>query len=105
MKNSILIIIIYDNVFMTDLSFSTFTFLQIFLGLLWLYCIILTTSYSSNLIAFLTIPRRSKAFDTLEGLFNSGLTIFEFGTAPHSIYAEPLSKSTDPVNVVSSSTI
>ena len=49
--------------------------MQVFLSFLWIYCIIVTTAYSSNLTAFLTVRRLPKSFETIKGLRESGLNL------------------------------
>ncbi|XP_071538858.1 glutamate receptor ionotropic, delta-2-like [Panulirus ornatus] len=53
--------------------------LQVFVVFLWLYIIILTTGYSCNLTAFLTVDRKSPGIRTLKELYESQLRVFGLG--------------------------
>ena len=58
-----------------------FLHLQIVVAFLWIYGIIITTAYSSNLTAFLTVKRLPRAFDTIRGIRESGLQLGGQGPA------------------------
>ncbi|XP_068223246.1 ionotropic receptor 21a-like [Palaemon carinicauda] len=50
---------------------------RIFVASLWIYAILLTTGYSSNLTAFLTISRQPSSMETFKELFESRRQIHE----------------------------
>ncbi|XP_042213898.1 glutamate receptor ionotropic, delta-2-like isoform X2 [Homarus americanus] len=52
---------------------------QIFLAFLWLYAIIITTGYSCNLTAFLTVTRDPPRIETIKELHESKLPVFGLG--------------------------
>ena len=100
--------IICPNLFIDNFLLKSFTdphifiYLQVFLGFMWIYCIILATSYSSNLIAFLTISRRPKPFETMGQLLETDANINTQGGSK--TLFNLMSTSTNPVIQVSSTT-
>ena len=52
---------------------------QVLISFMWIYSIVLTTAYSSNLTAFLSIQQFTKPIDTIEELAESTITVRGFG--------------------------
>ncbi|XP_042204109.1 ionotropic receptor 21a-like [Homarus americanus] len=52
---------------------------RIFVSFLWLYTIIITTAYCSNLTAFLTVTRRPQGMDSIRDLYDSGAEVSGLG--------------------------
>ncbi|XP_042859793.1 ionotropic receptor 21a-like [Penaeus japonicus] len=52
---------------------------RIFILFLWLYTIILTTAYNSNLTAFLTVVQEPSSMETVEELHGSGMEVSGLG--------------------------
>ncbi|XP_066974897.1 ionotropic receptor 21a-like [Macrobrachium rosenbergii] len=48
---------------------------RMLLGFIWLFSLIISTGYSANLVAFLSVVRMSQPIDTIEELVSSGLRI------------------------------
>ncbi|XP_068217659.1 glutamate receptor 2-like [Palaemon carinicauda] len=48
---------------------------RVLLGFVWLFSLILSTGYSANLVAFLSVVRMTQPIDTIEDLVSSGLRI------------------------------
>ncbi|XP_064087341.1 ionotropic receptor 21a-like [Macrobrachium nipponense] len=48
---------------------------RLLLGFIWLFSLIISTGYSANLVAFLSVVRMSQPIDTIEQLVSSGLRI------------------------------
>ncbi|KAG7164960.1 Glutamate receptor ionotropic, delta-2-like 14 [Homarus americanus] len=63
----------------TQLQVPTSSSLQVLVVFLWLYIIILTTGYSSNLTAFLTVDRTPPGINTIKELYHSSLTVYGLG--------------------------
>lgn len=53
--------------------------IQVIVVFLWMYSIILTTGYSSNLTAFLTVHRQPPSIETIRELRESDLKVFGVG--------------------------
>lgn len=53
--------------------------IQVLVVFLWMYSIILTTGYSSNLTAFLTVKRQPPSIETIKELRESRLNVFGVG--------------------------
>lgn len=51
---------------------------RVFVLFLWLYTMILTIAYSSNLTAFLLVQKAPSSIQTLEDLYGSGLEVAGF---------------------------
>jgi len=45
----------------------------------WLYVIVITVAYCSNLTAFLTVTKIPPAFETVKGLHDTGLSVTSLG--------------------------
>lgn len=52
---------------------------QLFVAFMWLYVIIITTGYSSNLTAFLTVQRSPKGVETIRELYESRMPVMGLG--------------------------
>ncbi|XP_066941538.1 ionotropic receptor 21a-like isoform X2 [Macrobrachium rosenbergii] len=64
---------------------------RIYMGFFWIYCLIITTGYSANLIAFLSVTQKAPPIDTLDQLIKSGLKL-----GGHSFWKTQFEISTDP---------
>ncbi|XP_068229291.1 ionotropic receptor 21a-like [Palaemon carinicauda] len=64
---------------------------QVFVCFLWLYAIIITTAYCSNLTALLTVARKPSTIDTIKQLDESGLEVGGMGA----IFGTALASSTN----------
>ena len=64
---------------------------RVFTGFVWLCCLIISTGYSGNLVAFLSVTKTASPIDTLSQLASSGL---RFGA--HSFWKTQFSGSSDP---------
>ncbi|XP_068216666.1 ionotropic receptor 21a-like [Palaemon carinicauda] len=64
---------------------------RIYVGFVWIYCLILATGYSANLIAFLSVTQKAPPIDTLDQLIKSGLRL-----GGHSFWKTQFEISTDP---------
>lgn len=65
---------------------------RVYVGFVWLFCLILATAYSANLVAFLSSNQMSAPVDTLEQLSRSGLRI-----GGHAFWKTQFSASIDPL--------
>ncbi|XP_071546546.1 uncharacterized protein [Panulirus ornatus] len=65
---------------------------QIFVQFLWLYTIILTTSYSASLKAFLLVKKQPAMINTFKELYESNLEV----SGPGELLKDELAKSSDP---------
>ncbi|XP_066976705.1 ionotropic receptor 21a-like [Macrobrachium rosenbergii] len=65
---------------------------QVFVSFLWLYATIITTVYSSNLTALLTVARQPSVIDTIRQLHESGMEVGGMGA----IFGTALASSTNP---------
>ncbi|CAL1532137.1 unnamed protein product [Lymnaea stagnalis] len=61
----------------------------------WLYCIVVSSTYSGNLIAFLTVTKEPVPFYSLQGML--GQDKFKWGVMGKSIYEMLFQYSEDPV--------
>lgn len=52
---------------------------QVLVSFMWVYAIILTTGYSSNLTAFLTVTRQPDSIETIKELRHSRLNVLGVG--------------------------
>ncbi|KAK7077648.1 hypothetical protein SK128_007172 [Halocaridina rubra] len=64
---------------------------RIYMGFIWIFCFIVSSAYSANLVAFLSVNKLAPPIDTLEQLATSGL---RFGA--HSFWLTQFSGSSDP---------
>lgn len=65
---------------------------RVFISFLWIYVIILTTAYSSNLTAFLTVTRRPQGIDTIRSLHAAHMEVSGLG----SFFKGALASAVDP---------
>ncbi|XP_064120890.1 glutamate receptor ionotropic, kainate glr-3-like [Macrobrachium nipponense] len=65
---------------------------QVFVSFLWLYALIITTVYSSNLTALLTVARQPSLINTIQELHESGKEVGGMGA----IFGTALASSTNP---------
>ena len=55
-----------------------------FLSFWWIFCIIITATYSGNLIAFLTVIKEHLPFDTVTGMINQ--KTYRWGTVGGTVW-------------------
>lgn len=65
---------------------------RIFVTFLWLYTMVLTLGYSTNLTAFLMVPKAPAAIETIKDLYESGLEVAAIGD----IYRTGIASASDP---------
>lgn len=65
---------------------------RIFVIFLWLYTMILTIAYSTNLTAFLLVRKSPAAIETIKDLYDSGLEVAAIGD----IYKQGIASARDP---------
>lgn len=65
---------------------------RIFVMLLWLYTMVLTIGYSTNLTAFLLVRKPPAAIETIKDLYDSGLEVAAIGD----IYMAGIASASDP---------
>lgn len=65
---------------------------RVFITFLWIYSIILTIAYCTNLTAFLLVNRPPIAVETIQELYHSGLKVVGVGE----FYKRALAAATDP---------
>lgn len=66
--------------------------LQVMVTFLWIYTIILTIAYSTNLIAFLLVSKSPNSIETVRELYDSGLKVAGVGD----FYKKELAQASDP---------
>lgn len=66
--------------------------LQVYVGVVWLATLILSTGYSANLVAFLSVTELSEPIDTLQQLSRSGLRL-----GGHAFWKTQFRASIDPI--------
>ncbi|KAA0190281.1 Ionotropic receptor 122, partial [Hyalella azteca] len=52
---------------------------RLLLSVVWLYVIVITVAYCSNLTALLTVTKIPPAFETIKGLYDTGLEVTSLG--------------------------
>ncbi|XP_068202897.1 ionotropic receptor 21a-like [Palaemon carinicauda] len=65
---------------------------QIYIGFLWLYCMLVTIAYSTNLTAFLTVKKIPRGIESIAELPNSGMHVI----GVDDYYQKILKSSPDP---------
>ncbi|XP_071544649.1 glutamate receptor U1-like isoform X2 [Panulirus ornatus] len=65
---------------------------RVFVMFLWLYTMILTIAYSTNLTAFMVVSKQPATINTIKELHDSDLTVVEIGT----FYEHQLASASDP---------
>lgn len=65
---------------------------RIFVIFLWLYTMVLTIGYSTNLTAFLLVTKAPAAIETIKDLYDSGLEVAAIGD----IYRAGIASASDP---------
>lgn len=65
---------------------------RVFVSFLWLYTMILTTAYCSNLTAFLTVTRQPQGVNTVRELHSSGMEVSGLGA----FFKGALASAVDP---------
>lgn len=80
-----------------QVSIPRMTSTQVFVLFLWLYTMVLTISYSTNLTAFLLVSKSPHTIDTIRELHDSGLRVAGMGQ----FYKKELAMAIDPYLKVS----
>lgn len=65
---------------------------RIFVTFLWLYTMVITIGYSTNLTAFLLVRKAPDAIETIKDLYDSGLEVAAIGD----IYKAGIASASDP---------
>lgn len=65
---------------------------RIFICFLWVYVIIITTAYSSNLTAFLTVTHHPQGINTIRALYSTRMEVSGLG----SFFKGALASAVDP---------